>query len=78
MQKKTRPFHTRIYVDAFYETTVQIPAHFTKEEAIQYVKDHLPDIPLGSLQYIPDSDEIDPADLDNPYAFFFEDEQRKE
>lgn len=78
MPEKTRPFHARIYVDAFYEATVNVPAHFTKEQAIQYVENHLPDIPLGPLQYVPDSDEIDHEELDNSHAFFFEDEKRKE
>lgn len=75
--ESTRPFHARIYVDAFYEATVNVPAHLTRDEAIRFVEDHLPDIPLGQLQYVPDSDEIDREQIDDEHAFYFEDDQNE-
>ena len=44
---------------ATYNSSIDIPDGLTHEEALQYANDHIKEIPLGPLEYIPDSDELD-------------------
>lgn len=50
-----------IFCQAMYNASVELPKDFSGnlEDAIDYADDHLRDIPLGSLQYVPDSDDLD-------------------
>ena len=44
------------------------------EEAIEYAKEHIHEIPTGKLEYISDSDEIDDEDLEfMSHSLFFKD-----
>lgn len=61
-ERKTKKFHVRVYCQASYESEIEVPADFTYEQAIQYAEDHIDEIPLGDLEYLPDSDEIDEED----------------
>lgn len=50
----------------YYETygkSYEVEAS-SKEEAVDYAKDHLDEIPCGELEYISDSDELDEENCD--------------
>lgn len=50
---------------AVYNSSIEVPDNMTREEAINYAKDHLDEIPCdGKLQYIQDSDELDEENCD--------------
>lgn len=66
----TRPFKICVYCQAYYKTKIDVPANLTKEEAFTYAKEHLQDIPITELKYIPDSDELDDEDLENGESDF--------
>ena len=44
---------------AIYNSYIEVPDDMNIEEAIQYAKEHISNIPLGVLEYITDSDELD-------------------
>lgn len=44
---------------AVYNSGIDVPDEMTIEQAIQYAKEYINEIPLGSMDYIPDSDELD-------------------
>ena len=48
-----------VYCSASYQSSLQLPEEIEElSEAIRYAEEHLDEIPLGILQYIPDSDEL--------------------
>ena len=49
---------------AFYNSGIDIPDEMILEEAIEYAKEHINEIPIGELEWIPDSDEIDEENCD--------------
>ena len=49
---------------AVYNSSIMVPDELTLEEAIQYAKDHIDEICVGELNYIPDSDMIDEENCD--------------
>lgn len=49
---------------AVYNSAIMVPDELTLEEAIQYAKDHIDEICVGELHYIPDSDKIDEENCD--------------
>lgn len=59
----TRTLNVRVYCRAYYDSEIEVPANMTIEEAFAYAKEHLPDISLTELEYIPDSDSLDEEDL---------------
>ena len=42
----------------------EVPDNMTLEEAIEYAKKHLDEIPCGELEYISESDELDEENCD--------------
>lgn len=44
---------------AVYNSAIEVPDDMTIEEAIEYAKEHINEIPIGELEYISDSDELD-------------------
>lgn len=48
---------------AFYNSSIEVPNDMTLEEAIEYAKEHLDEIPCGELEYISD-DELDEENCD--------------
>lgn len=44
---------------AVYNSAIEVPNDMTIEEAIEYAKEHINEIPIGELEYISDSDELD-------------------
>jgi hypothetical protein len=75
MENKTKKFHVRVWCQASYDSEIEIPANLTFKEACQYAEDHIDEIPLTTLEYLPDSDEIDHEDFDNKNAFYFSNEK---
>lgn len=55
----TRRLEVTVQCLTVYNSGIDVPADLTLEEAIQYAKEHLDEIPLGELEYIPGSDELD-------------------
>ena len=49
---------------ALYNSSIEVPDNMTLEEAIEYAKKHLAEIPWGELEYISDSDELDEENCD--------------
>lgn len=49
---------------AFYNSGIDVPDEMILEEAIEYAKEHINEIPIGELEWIPDSDEIDEENCD--------------
>ena len=49
---------------AVYNSSIEVPDDMTFEEAIEYAKNHLNEIPLGELEYVDDSDVLDEENCD--------------
>ena len=49
---------------AVYNSSIEVPEELTFEEAIEYAKNHLDEIPLGELEYVSDSDTLDEENCD--------------
>lgn len=47
-----------------YCSGIDVPDEMTLEEAIEYAKKHIDEIPIGELEWISDSDEIDEENCD--------------
>lgn len=56
--------HLTIQCMAIYESGIDVPDDMTIEEAIEYAKKHLSEVPLGRLEYISDSDVLDEDNCD--------------
>lgn len=68
---KTKTLHVRVWCQASYDSEIQVPADLSLKEAFKYASEHLDEIPLTQLEYLPDSDSLDENDLDNPHATSF-------
>lgn len=49
---------------AVYNSSIEVPDDMILEEAIDYARYHLDEIPCGELKYISDSDELDEENCD--------------
>ncbi len=49
---------------AYYKSSIKVPDGLSLEEAIAYARDHIDEIPLGDLEYVSDSDELDEENCD--------------
>ena len=49
---------------AVYCSGIDVPDEMNLEEAIEYAKKHIDEIPIGELEWISDSDEIDEENCD--------------
>lgn len=58
---------------AVYNSSIEVPEEMTLEEAIEYAKNHLNEIPLEELEYVDDSDILDEDNCD-----FEEDDEEDE
>ena len=56
---KTKRLNVTVNCMAVYNSAIDVPASLSLEEAIRYVREHTDEIPLGVLEYIPDSDQLD-------------------
>jgi hypothetical protein len=56
----TRTLDVTCTCQAYYTSSIEVPADFTLKQAIEYAKDHIRDIPIqSSLEYVSESDELD-------------------
>lgn len=74
---KTKTLRIRVWCQASYDSEIQVPAELSLEEAFAYASEHLDEIPVTQLDYLPDSDNLDENDLDNPCAISFAPEQKE-
>lgn len=56
---ETRKFSVTCTCMATYTSSIEVPANFSFEEAVEYAKEHIDEISIGELNYISDSDELD-------------------
>lgn len=49
---------------AIYSSSIDVPDNMNIEEAINYAKEHINEIPTGELGYISDSDILDEENCD--------------
>lgn len=49
---------------AVYNSSIEVPDDMSLQEAIEYAKNHIDEIPLGEMEWISGSDEIDEENCD--------------
>lgn len=55
-----KKFNVSIQCLATYTSSIEVPDDMTLEEALEYAKEHIDEIPIKSgLEYISDSDQVD-------------------
>ena len=59
-----KKLNVTIICKACYNGAIEVPDEMTLEEAIEFAKQNLDTIPLGELEYIPCSDELDEENCD--------------
>lgn len=59
-----RSFNVSVICRCSYTASIPIPGNLTREQAIEFIKKELADVPLGELEYIPESDELDEENCD--------------
>lgn len=64
MNKNTKTLSVTVTCTAVYNSSIEVPADFSLEEAINYANEHIDKIPLGTLEYITDSDILDEENCD--------------
>lgn len=60
---KTKKLKLRVWCEAYYDTELEVPENMTLEQAYAYAEEHLDEVPLTNLEYLEDSDNLDPEDL---------------
>lgn len=59
-----RKLNVTIQCLAMYNSSIMVPSELTFEEAIEYAKKHIAEIPLGTLEYVSESDDLDVENCD--------------
>lgn len=59
-----RKLNVTIECLAMYNSSIMVPSELTFEEAIEYAKKHIAEIPLGTLEYVSESDNLDAENCD--------------
>lgn len=60
-----KKLNVTIVCQASFTSSIQVPDNYTLEEAKEYAKEHVREIPIMSeLEYIPDSDILDEENCD--------------
>lgn len=67
-----KDLYLRVWCQAFYQSKLPVPEDLTLSEAFEYAKDHIDEIPLTELTYLPDSDNLDDEDLNNQIHTYFD------
>ena len=49
---------------AVYNSSIDVPDGLSFEDALRYAKEHIDEIPLGALEYVSGSDELDEENCD--------------
>ena len=64
MSKKMKKLNVTLNCQAVYNSGIMVPADMDIDVAIKYAKEHIDEIPRGTLDYVPSSDEIDEENCD--------------
>lgn len=64
MTEKTRKLNVTVQCLAVYNSSIDVPNGLSFEDALRYAKEHLDEIPLGTLEYVSGSDELDEENCD--------------
>lgn len=60
-----KQFNITIVCQAWYQSTIEVPDSMTREEAMEYAREHIDEIPItDGLNYITDSDTLDEVNCD--------------
>lgn len=60
-----KTFNLTIVCKAYYNSSIEVPDHFTREQALEYAKAHLSEVPIvDGLEYVSGSDELDGDNCD--------------
>lgn len=59
-----RKLNVTIECLAMYNSSIMVPSELTFDEAIEYAKKHIAEIPLGTLEYVSESDNLDVENCD--------------
>lgn len=62
--KKMKTLNVTMICKSVYNSSIEVPKEMILEEAIEYAKEHINEIPLGEMEYISDSDELDEENCD--------------
>ena len=55
-----KKLNVTIFCQAIYNSSIEVPDNYTLEQAIDYAREHIDEIPIMSdLEYISDSDTLD-------------------
>ena len=60
----TKTLNVSILCQAYYNSSIEASDNLSREEALDYAREHLSDIPLGDLEYVTDSDQLDEENCD--------------
>ena len=63
-QPKTRTLNLTCICQCWYNSSIEVPADLSFKEAIDYARERLNEVPLGELEYIDNSDELDEENCD--------------
>ena len=70
-----------VVCQAYYNGHIEVPDDMTFDEAIEYAREHIDDIPIDShLEYVGGSDEldVDNCDFDEDYNYDYDDDEEEE
>lgn len=60
-----KKFNVTVVCQAWYKSTIEVPDNMTREEAMEYAREHIDEIPIiDGLNYISDSDSLDEENCD--------------
>jgi hypothetical protein len=60
-----KTLNVTVLCQAYYTSHIEVPDDMSFEEAIEYAKEHIGDLPINSeLEYVPCSDELDVENCD--------------
>lgn len=62
--KLTKTLNVSVLCQAYYNSSIEVPDGLSREEALDYARKHLDSIPLGVLEYVADSDQLDEENCD--------------
>lgn len=59
-----KKLNVTVHCMAVYNSTIEVPEDMSLEDALNYAEAHLDEIPLGALEYVRDSDQLDRENCD--------------
>ncbi len=62
--KLTKTLNVSVLCQAYYNSSIEVPDGLSREEALDYARKHLDSIPLGVLEYVADSNQLDEENCD--------------